>query len=873
MKKMSALHWGGAKKRKNEYDIREHIFSSLHAFLVETLMLLSALFMWYDVFPEVRLSAKMTAVLILALLVGALIGHIPRRWVVPVCSLIFAGVFVRYFFSAGFFDRPQQNWLSLEDGWLYLGKNYLEKFNSYYDTMVFFGNGKEAMAQTSLFAGVLMAVCLLWIFSGGGKRKGVYFALPAIVLTAELLVGKSPKIGGLALLVFCVALMRLYSPKKGSVGRREKRRNGKKDKRAVLLSRAAALLLTAAVLLAALTAGRLPANKLAENGWRVKNYQKLLEKRVTDFSLGNWYSGSQEVDNRMPQYSGDTVLTLHLDHRLSQNLYLRDFYGTDYGNGTWVCSTAEFEDACKAAGMDEKEFEAGLFADVCVRLSSSEENNTIFELLEGQISYDANGTAAPLPYLSDLPKEGSYSLYGDAGVQKGFFEDSLSVEFALADLWDLNQLLVLTEAGEQEEFYEWYNSYALVYAQDGEEVPEAKEWADEILDTYSLGNIGLYFPSYDGEENSYEDYPISAWDGSIQGALQTDDPWQRNLGRLYAAERVRDMLEENCSYGLNLPDAGETDSIAFFLSESHLGYCKHFASAGVLILRQIGVPARYATGYIVKQGSLVEDTEGGYIAAVEDRSAHAWVEIYLDNIGWVPVEMTPGYETKGAALPTDEESTAWQEQESDVEEEEDPGEEESQSTQKEEETEEDTERAPEDSTMEQTGETEEEEAISGEGSSSTPGAGQSGAAEGSGTSGAKLSGTGKFRRNVLCIILAVCLLALCLAAVIWLIRKRIRKYEQILNRDIKRKRYAKAVKRINRRIFHKLRRQKKAGMGELRDADYEKALIECFPQIKPQDWKDYMVIARKAAYSGEEPDEEEAKFCHRIYCELWKKQI
>ena len=35
-----------------------------------------------------------------------------------------------------------------------------------------------------------------------------------------------------------------------------------------------------------------------------------------------------------------------------------------------------------------------------------------------------------------------------------------------------------------------------------------------------------------------------------------------------------------------------------------------------------------------------------------DYNAHAWVEIYLENIGWVPVEMTPGYTNDSAKLPT-----------------------------------------------------------------------------------------------------------------------------------------------------------------------------------------------------------------------------
>ena len=61
----------------------------------------------------------------------------------------------------------------------------------------------------------------------------------------------------------------------------------------------------------------------------------------------------------------------------------------------------------------------------------------------------------------------------------------------------------------------------------------------------------------------------------------------------------------------------------------------HFASAGTLLLRALGVPARYVSGYIA-------DVTAGETVDVPDQNAHAWVEIYLRGYGWYPVEMTPG---------------------------------------------------------------------------------------------------------------------------------------------------------------------------------------------------------------------------------------
>jgi hypothetical protein len=51
----------------------------------------------------------------------------------------------------------------------------------------------------------------------------------------------------------------------------------------------------------------------------------------------------------------------------------------------------------------------------------------------------------------------------------------------------------------------------------------------------------------------------------------------------------------------------------------------------------------------------------------------------------------------------------------------------------------------------------------------------------------------------------------------------------------------------------------------LTDREYEKALRETFSHIPPENWSRYMEIVKKAAFSGEGPDEEEARFCREIY--------
>ena len=80
--------------------------------------------------------------------------------------------------------------------------------------------------------------------------------------------------------------------------------------------------------------------------------------------------------------------------------------------------------------------------------------------------------------------------------------------------------------------------------------------------------------------------------------------------------------------------AGHNDGLSCFLFCTKTGVCRHYAGAATLILRAIGIPARYTQGF----AATVE--EAGVFTAVQNRSAHAWVEIYLDGMGWVPIEVT-----------------------------------------------------------------------------------------------------------------------------------------------------------------------------------------------------------------------------------------
>lgn len=109
-----------------------------------------------------------------------------------------------------------------------------------------------------------------------------------------------------------------------------------------------------------------------------------------------------------------------------------------------------------------------------------------------------------------------------------------------------------------------------------------------------------------------------------------------------AAAEIQHFLWEHASYSLNLePVASGNTLIEDFLYRQHKGFCVHFATAGTLLFRMYGIPARYVSGYAVSPETLSLVSNNSYSCEIMDSQAHAWTEIYVGNGGWIPVEMTP----------------------------------------------------------------------------------------------------------------------------------------------------------------------------------------------------------------------------------------
>lgn len=163
-----------------------------------------------------------------------------------------------------------------------------------------------------------------------------------------------------------------------------------------------------------------------------------------------------------------------------------------------------------------------------------------------------------------------------------------------------------------------------------------------------------YFRTYLGAEKEYRrfvyDHYLDIPDAVKEGlaALGPIPPARSLSEKRQRVEDIRRFLAENYSYTRSpgKTPAGK-DFITYFLTESKKGYCTSFASAAVMLLRASGIPARYAAGLTVGADEIKDAplSEGGlHRLSINDHHAHAWAEVYVDGLGWRPVEMTPGYE-------------------------------------------------------------------------------------------------------------------------------------------------------------------------------------------------------------------------------------
>jgi hypothetical protein len=108
---------------------------------------------------------------------------------------------------------------------------------------------------------------------------------------------------------------------------------------------------------------------------------------------------------------------------------------------------------------------------------------------------------------------------------------------------------------------------------------------------------------------------------------------------LEKANRLEEHLRENYEYSFaSVFHSQNRTPVGRFLFEDKKGHCEYFASAMAVMLRSVGIPARLVTGF----SATVANPLTGYYE-IRALDGHAWVEAWVDDLGWVLYEPTPAY--------------------------------------------------------------------------------------------------------------------------------------------------------------------------------------------------------------------------------------
>ncbi|MCM1335605.1 MAG: transglutaminase-like domain-containing protein, partial [Eubacterium sp.] len=188
------------------------------------------------------------------------------------------------------------------------------------------------------------------------------------------------------------------------------------------------------------------------------------------------------------------------------------------------------------------------------------------------------------------------------------------------------------------------------------------------------GDLAWTLP--DGMTNAEYDQKIAAYRGLIDRAYMPSDPSIfpfveemynagviGGLSEFDTATAVCRYFKDHFTYSLTTDNGAAAESLSNFLYETREGHCALFATAMVLAMRELGIPARYVTGYAASGAGEPTD-DGRYRYTLREGDLHAWVEVYFDNAGWLPFDPTAavsGFGGTTAEAPPPDESAVTEE--------------------------------------------------------------------------------------------------------------------------------------------------------------------------------------------------------------------
>ena len=167
---------------------------------------------------------------------------------------------------------------------------------------------------------------------------------------------------------------------------------------------------------------------------------------------------------------------------------------------------------------------------------------------------------------------------------------------------------------------------------------QMSQLAESINNGYLLFDNAIFSEYSEYVENTYKYIPTDRIPRLIEftgNSLVSYGDYEE------ATDFILQTFDEMTTYTTTPGNAPSNIDISeYFLFDNQKGYCQHYATTAALMYRLLGLPSRYVTGYMATPGEFSKNSDGTYTAILKDENAHAWVEVYVQNAGWIPTEVT-----------------------------------------------------------------------------------------------------------------------------------------------------------------------------------------------------------------------------------------
>lgn len=274
-------------------------------------------------------------------------------------------------------------------------------------------------------------------------------------------------------------------------------------------------------------------------------------------------------------------------------------------------------------------------------------------------------TGEPILYMYSEVGERVYLRYASFGDYNGHgFDTAVPYGKTLDGGYSYNGLvsLALKSSGRVSHKVSIRNlaqtQYFLPYYTENTELNYKIQSSDTVNSNLGEGNYSLFMYSYFGDGSDlvgylsdYEQEELDYREFVNDNYLFLDNETKSEVLAILAgagispgdsniisrvANYLRDSFEYDALYDTALDS--EENVITSFLKNYKTGVCTHFASSAVAMYRALGIPARYTVG-------LTAVTDAGAYTEFTGRNSHAWAEVYVNGVGWIPVEVTPAAAT------------------------------------------------------------------------------------------------------------------------------------------------------------------------------------------------------------------------------------